>query len=60
MDLKGLPTHLRTNTFFIAGVRHYLGCDGDNCEKSLTVTRGDEVILKREPGNQYDENAREQ
>lgn len=46
--------------FFIAGVRHYLGCDGENCEKSLTVTRGDEVILKREPGNQYDENAREQ
>ena len=43
--------------FFIAGVRHYLGCDGDNCEKSIMVTRGDEVILKREPGNQYDENA---
>lgn len=46
--------------FFIAGVRHYRGYDGENCGKSLTVTRGDAVILKREPGNQYDENAREQ
>lgn len=43
--------------FFIAGVRHYLGCDGDNCEKAITVTRGDEVVLQREPGNLYDKNA---
>lgn len=43
--------------FFIAGVRHYIGCDGDNCEKSIPVTRGDEIVLRREPGNRYDDNA---
>lgn len=43
--------------FFIAGARHYIGCDGDNCEKSISVTRGDEIVLRREPGNYYDENA---
>lgn len=43
--------------FFIAGVRHYLDCNGDNCDKSITVTRGDEIILKREPDNLYDQHA---
>lgn len=40
--------------FFIAGVRHYLECNGDNCKDSITVTRGDEIVLKREPDNLYD------
>ena len=44
-------------TFFIAGVRHYLGCNGESCEKSISVTRGDEVVLRREPDNHYDKNA---
>lgn len=43
--------------FFIAGVRHYLECNGDNCMDSITVTRGDEIVLKREPDNQYDQYA---
>lgn len=43
--------------FFIAGVRHYLGCNGENCGKSISVTRGDEVVLRREPDNRYDKNA---
>ena len=43
--------------FYMAGVRHYLGCDGEECEKSIEVTRGDEVFLVREPENKYDSNA---
>lgn len=43
-----------TRIFFVAGVRHYLGCDGAECEDALEVTRGDEVLLKREPENTYD------
>ncbi len=43
--------------FFIAGVRHYLECDGNDCEKAITVTKGDEIVLQREPDNNYDKNA---
>ena len=44
-------------TFNLAGVRHYLGCDGNNCSKSISVTRGDEVFLEREEDNSFDHNA---
>ncbi len=44
-------------SFYMAGVRHYLGCDGENCDKSINVTRGDEVFLKKEPENVKDVNA---
>ena len=43
--------------FYIAGTRHYLGCEGDSCEKAILVTRGDEVFLVQEPTNMYDKNA---
>lgn len=43
--------------FYIAGVRHYLGCNGVNCLDAVDVTRGDEVFLKKEADNQYDKNA---
>lgn len=43
--------------FFLAGVRHYLGCDGENCSKAIHTTRGDEVFLKREIDNPHDKNA---
>ncbi len=43
-----------TRIFFMAGVRHYLGCDGEECNDTLEITRGDEVFLKREPKNAYD------
>lgn len=46
-----------TRIFFIAGVRHYLNCNGDDCQAAVTVTRGDEIILKREPDNRYDKYA---
>lgn len=44
-------------TFYIAGVRYYLGCDGEKCEYSINVTRGDEVFLVKEPENSADSNA---
>ena len=43
--------------FYMAGVRHYLGCNGEECKNSIEVTRGDEVFLEKEPENQYDSNA---
>lgn len=44
-------------TFYLAGVRHYLGCNGNSCSEAIRVTRGDEVFLKREADNPYDKNA---
>lgn len=44
-------------TFYIAGTRHYLGCDGNQCLETISVTRGDEVFLEHEKDNFYDENA---
>lgn len=46
-----------TRIFFMAGVRHYLKCSGNNCADAVEVTRGDQVNLKREPDNAYDHNA---
>ncbi len=43
--------------FYIAGVRHYLNCEGIDCLKAIKVTRGDEVFLKRDLENKYDEYA---
>lgn len=43
--------------FYMAGVRHYLGCDGEECQKSINVEVGDEVKLKMEPENEHDSNA---
>ncbi len=43
--------------FFMAGVRHYLGCNGEHCDKAISVTRGDEIILRRELDNHFDTNA---
>ena len=42
--------------FSLAGVRHYRGCDGENCEKAISVARGDEIVLRKEPDNSYDKN----
>ena len=43
--------------FYVAGVRHYLDCEGEKCTETLLVTRGDEVFLEQEKNNQYDKNA---
>lgn len=46
-----------TRIFYMAGVRHYLNCDGKDCAQAIEVTRGDEVFLRKEPDNHYDLNA---
>ena len=46
-----------TRIFFVAGVRHYLNCEGDDCLKAVEITRGDEVSLKKDSENKYDINA---
>lgn len=43
--------------FYLAGVRHYLGCAGDSCVNSITVESGDTVIFQQEKDNLYDKNA---
>lgn len=43
--------------FYVAGVRHYLGCNGNQCRDAIQVTRGDEVFLEHEVDNPYDKNA---
>lgn len=43
--------------FYLAGVRHYLGCNGNLCSEAVQVTRGDEAFLEREADNAYDKNA---
>ena len=43
--------------FYVAGSRHYLGCNGDQCQDAIQVTRGDEVFLEHEIDNQHDKNA---
>lgn len=46
-----------SRTFFLAGVRHYINCHGNECCDSIEITRGDELFLQREPDNEYDPNA---
>lgn len=43
--------------FHIAGVRHHIGCKGEDCNKALHLEVGDKLKLKLEPENQYDKNA---
>lgn len=44
-------------TFYIVGVRHYIGCDGKDCNKAIDLNIGDRLHLQLEPTNPYDENA---
>lgn len=43
--------------FYMAGVRHYIGCDGTDCNKSLEILAGSSVVLKLEPSNPNDPKA---
>ncbi|MDR7812093.1 HIRAN domain-containing protein [Lacrimispora sp.] len=43
--------------FYMAGSRYYLGCEGNDCNKSILVQYGEEVYLKKEPKNTHDPNA---
>ena len=44
-------------SFFVAGPRHYLGCEGKECEKSFDVKIEEKLFLIPEPENKYDKYA---
>ena len=46
-----------TREFYIAGPRHYIGCNGTQCDKSVNVMEGEALYLKQEPTCPYDPNA---
>jgi len=41
-------------TFYLAGPKHYIGCDGEFCDKSLDLAVDDLLELGREPDNKFD------
>lgn len=43
--------------FYLAGPRHYLGCEGIDCAKSEDVNVGEQLKLDLEPDNKFDSNA---
>lgn len=43
--------------FYLAGPRHYIGCDGCDCLKSYDINKNDFLDLIPEPENQHDPNA---
>lgn len=43
--------------FYIAGTRHYLGCEGSDCEKIIDLQKDDELVLELDSNNKYDSNA---
>lgn len=40
--------------FYIAGPRHYIGCKGIECNKSIDINVGDELSLVLEADNKFD------
>ena len=43
--------------FYLAGPRHYIGCDGMDCAKSVDLNTEESLQLILEPENRYDQNA---
>jgi hypothetical protein len=43
--------------FYLAGPRHYIGCQGVDCAKSEDLNIGDTLQLVLEPKNKFDSNA---
>ncbi len=43
--------------FYVAGSRHYLGCNGELCDDSLLLEVGENLYLEREPENEFDKYA---
>lgn len=43
--------------FNTAGQRHYLGCNGGNCNKSLELSLNEELVLELDPNNDKDKYA---
>ena len=42
-------------TFYMAGVRHYIGCEGKEREQAIKVAENDKLQMKTEPDNKVDE-----
>ena len=43
--------------FFMAGTRHYVGCNGNACNNSIKLEKNELLSLQREPENTNDSNA---
>lgn len=43
--------------FYLAGPRHYIGCEGQDCEKAVELKKGEELNLVLDPENEYDDKA---
>lgn len=43
--------------FYIAGPRHYIGCEGNCCDTSIELEYGEQLYLELEPSNKYDSHA---
>ncbi len=43
--------------FYIAGSRHYISCEGDDCDRAIHLKVGDQLTLELHPENKHDENA---
>ncbi len=43
--------------FYIAGTRHYIGCEGECCDKAIKIENKDILNLVLESENEYDSNA---
>lgn len=43
--------------FYLAGPRHYLGCNGEDCIKSVNLNIGEELELLLYPENEHDSNS---
>lgn len=43
-----------TREFYIVGIRHHAGCNGLDCNRRPLVKEGDELMLRREPDNEFD------
>lgn len=43
--------------FYVAGVRYYFGCAGDDCANTINIEVGNELNLVLDPTNKFDNNA---
>ncbi len=43
--------------FYLAGPRHYIGCDGIDCSLSICLERGEQLFAVLEPENKFDSKA---
>ena len=41
--------------FYIAGFRYYAGCNENCCDKSVKVSAGEQLIIRCEPENKFDQ-----